>query len=197
MLPRQHVHLRSPLGLSSTMAEQAEAPDGERVLRAVMSHVRSMLARGFDSSEPDLSPTLRLVVCRLAAMSAQAATLARLACLSRATRKVAAALRLHAARGMPAFLHCGKLSPLRATRDISRRLRSRRRRCILLGVLHRGNRRLKPHLLASTSTCRACARLLFKHACWPIGWPGLTASGDTSSAAHGATRATTPTAAWS
>jgi hypothetical protein len=78
--------------LSSTMAEQAEAPDGECVLRAVMSHVRSMLARGFDSSEPDLSPTLRLVVCRLAAMSAQAATLARLACLSRATRKVAAAL---------------------------------------------------------------------------------------------------------
>ena len=72
--------------------EQAEASDGERVLRAVISHVRSMPSRSFDSSDTDFPPALRFICAAFTGRSVQAATVARLACMSRATRKLAANL---------------------------------------------------------------------------------------------------------
>lgn len=87
------------------MAEQAEAPDGERVLRAVISHVRSMPSRSFESSDTDFPPALCFVCAAFTGRSVQAATVARLACVSRATHKLAAnLLPAHARRAWHAGL---------------------------------------------------------------------------------------------
>jgi hypothetical protein len=77
------------------MAEQAEAPDGERVLRAVISHLAEMLACEFKYRGPPLTSLKQYFSAQRryhGECSEQAAVVARLACVSRASRMLAADL---------------------------------------------------------------------------------------------------------
>jgi hypothetical protein len=66
--------------------------DGERVLAAVIPHLLTMPVRDFDGGDFRWPPGLRTILRDLAGRSEQAATVARLACVSRATHKLAADL---------------------------------------------------------------------------------------------------------